>query len=111
MLKKTRARLASSPHRSKLKIIQHDLTLRWPFPDASVDLVFGDLVLEHLEKVEPFYAQAANIIKQGGTLFICEYHPYRQYKVVLRRFTLERFPLIAFLLRVERPSTSPPMEA
>ena len=36
------------------------------------------LVLEHVEKLELFFAEAARTLSTGGELFICELHPMRQ---------------------------------
>jgi SAM-dependent methyltransferase len=39
---------------------------RWPLEDASVDLAFADLVLEHLDDPLTFFREAARVIKPGG---------------------------------------------
>jgi malonyl-CoA O-methyltransferase len=36
------------------------------------------LILEHVELLEPFFAEAARALNAGGELFICELHPMRQ---------------------------------
>lgn len=56
----------------------HDIGDRWPLEDRSADVVFGDLVLEHLENLEPFFAEARRVLKPEGLLFICELHPVKQ---------------------------------
>jgi ubiquinone/menaquinone biosynthesis C-methylase UbiE len=74
MLQKARARLRSS----RVQLIRHDIRLSWPVADASVDLVIVILVLEHIEKVETVFAEAARALRAGGGLFLCELHPMRQ---------------------------------
>ncbi|MBI5060663.1 class I SAM-dependent methyltransferase [candidate division KSB1 bacterium] len=43
-----------------------DVTKRLPFTDHSVDAVVSRSVLEHLEDVERFCAEAARVLKPGG---------------------------------------------
>ena len=43
-----------------------DVTKRLPFADHSVDAVVSRSVLEHLEDVERFCAEAARVLKPGG---------------------------------------------
>jgi malonyl-CoA O-methyltransferase len=62
----------------RVRFIQHDVRARWPLADASADLVIAMLILEHVEMLEPFFAQAARTLNVGGELFICELHPMRQ---------------------------------
>jgi malonyl-CoA O-methyltransferase len=50
----------------------------WPVAKASVDLVIVMLVLEHIEKVETVFTEAARTTRTGGELFLCELHPMRQ---------------------------------
>jgi len=74
MLRRARARLQSND----VRFIQHDIRYNWPTADASADLVIAMLVLEHIEQVEPVFAEAARTLRLGGELFICELHPMRQ---------------------------------
>jgi len=56
-----------------------DLTAPWPRADASADLIVGNLVLEHIADLGHIFAEAARCLLPGGTLFISELHPFRQY--------------------------------
>ena len=56
-----------------------DLTARWPRADASADLIVGNLVLEHIADLDHIFAETARCLAPGGTLFISELHPFRQY--------------------------------
>lgn len=59
--------------------VQADLGKPWPQLDKSHDLAVCNLVLEHLENLDPVFAQTAGILIPGGTFFISELHPFRQY--------------------------------
>ena len=74
MLAKARARVASAC----VRFLRHDIRQRLPVADASVDLAVVNLVLEHVERLEPVFAEAARALRPGGTLFVCELHPFRQ---------------------------------
>jgi malonyl-CoA O-methyltransferase len=36
------------------------------------------LILEHVEKLEPVFAEAARVLNTGAQFFLCELHPMRQ---------------------------------
>lgn len=46
-----------------------------PLPAASCDVVLVVLVLEHLADVAPMLAEAARVLRQGGTLRLVDIHP------------------------------------
>jgi len=58
--------------------LQHDVRAKWPVADASADVVIVMLVLEHIEHLEPVFAEAARTLRASGEMFICELHPTRQ---------------------------------
>lgn len=62
----------------KVRFLECDITKEWPLDRESVDFIFGDLVLEHIEDMQPFFDQVIKTLKPGGTLFICELHPIKQ---------------------------------
>jgi ubiquinone/menaquinone biosynthesis C-methylase UbiE len=43
---------------------------RWPVDDATIDLALADFVVEHVADPDSFFAEAARVIKPGGTLCI-----------------------------------------
>jgi ubiquinone/menaquinone biosynthesis C-methylase UbiE len=57
-----------------------DLTRPWPWEAGSFDLVTCNLVLEHIEDISFVFGQAARVLKEGGSFFVCELHPFRQYQ-------------------------------
>ncbi len=58
--------------------VEHDICDRWPVDDASMDVVLGNLVLEHVEDLQPVFAECARVLRKGGKLFLSELHPVRQ---------------------------------
>jgi ubiquinone/menaquinone biosynthesis C-methylase UbiE len=74
MLRRARERVDDP----RVRFIQHDVRSSWPLADASADLVIAMLILEHVEMLEPFFAEACRALNVGGGLFICELHPTRQ---------------------------------
>lgn len=66
---------------------QQDLRERWNVTDTSIDVVLGNLVLEHVEELAPIFANAARVLRPGGVLYLCELHPYRQLRGSQAHFT------------------------
>jgi len=62
------------------RFVEHDITRPWPVDAESVDVVVGNLVLEHVRELAPVLAEAARVLRAGGQLFFCELHPYRQLR-------------------------------
>lgn len=74
MLARAQERVAAS----HVRFAEHDIRRPWPLPDASADVVIGNLVLEHVASLAGVYAEAARVLRPGGVLFLCELHPERQ---------------------------------
>lgn len=72
------------PH---VRFVQHDVREPWPIDNNSIDVVIGNLVLEHIEQLAPVYAEAARVLQDGGQLFLCELHPFRQWRGGQAHFT------------------------
>jgi ubiquinone/menaquinone biosynthesis C-methylase UbiE len=100
MLARARARVAAR----RVHFLQHDVRAKWPLPDASADVIIAMLILEHVEHLEPFFAEAARTLSANGELFICELHPTRQLMGKQAQFTSaktgERTRVTAFLHNV-----------
>ena len=73
--------------RPTVRFVRHDVTTAWPVDAATVDVVAGNLVLEHVRELAPVYAEAARVLRPGGQLFVCELHPYRQRRGGQAHFT------------------------
>lgn len=76
MLARARDRITAQ----NVKFVAHDVRNTWPIETATVDVVVGNLVLEHVEKLAPVFAEAARVLTPGGHFFLCELHPYRQLR-------------------------------
>jgi malonyl-CoA O-methyltransferase len=81
------ARARERVHAPHVRFARHDVREPWPSADASADVVVGNLVLEHVADLAPIYAEAARVLRPGGRLFLCELHPYRQWRGGQARFT------------------------
>ena len=83
-----------------VRFVEHDITRPWPVDPASMDVVVGNLVLEHVRDLRPVYTEAARVLRAGGQLFICELHPYRQLRGSQAHFedseTEQIIPVTAF---------------
>ena len=82
MLERARARVPAG-----VSFVRHDLRLAWPVPDESIDVVVGNLVLEHVSDLGFIDAQAARVLRPGGQLWCCELHPERQRRGGQAHFT------------------------
>ena len=76
MLARARARVTAH----NVEFITHDLRNAWPVRRETVDVVIGNLVLEHIEDLAAIFAEAARVVTPGGQVFLCELHPYRQLR-------------------------------
>jgi ubiquinone/menaquinone biosynthesis C-methylase UbiE len=84
----------------RVRFVEHDITRPWPVEPSSIDVVIGNLVLEHVRELGPIYAEAARVLRPGGALFLCELHPYRQLRGGQAHFedeeTNETIPVTAY---------------
>ncbi len=76
MLQQAKAKIDS---RNVLFVVA-DLTKSWPCKTESFELIVCNLVLEHVEDLAPIFAQASQVLAEGGLFFISELHPFRQYQ-------------------------------
>ncbi|HEY9229734.1 MAG TPA: class I SAM-dependent methyltransferase, partial [Gemmatimonadaceae bacterium] len=64
MLDVARRRVAGD----NVHFVRQDVRTRWSAEDASFDVVIGNLILEHVDNVSFVFAEAARVIRPGGTL-------------------------------------------
>jgi malonyl-CoA O-methyltransferase len=76
MIALAQARVADVP--MPVSFVRHDVREPWPIPSESVDVVVGNLVLEHVRDVAAVFREAARALRSGGVAFFCELHPERQ---------------------------------
>ena len=57
--------------------------------DTCADVVVGNLVLEHIERLERVFCEARRVLRRDGILYVCELHPYRQLLGTIARFERE----------------------
>jgi len=82
MLSKARAKISSD----RVRFQQADLTKPWDFVKEKVDLITCSLILEHIENLSFIFGQASNVQHDGGYVYLCELHPYKQYAGSKARF-------------------------
>lgn len=63
-----------------VRFLEHDIRERLPVDSGSVDVVVGNLVLEHVDQLAPVFAEVARVLVPRGQMFFCELHPYRQLR-------------------------------
>ena len=83
MLARARARVTAS----HVQFVSHDVRERWPVADASVDVVIGNLVLEHVADVAAVFREAYRVLRADGVCYVAELHPYRQWRGGQAHFT------------------------
>ncbi len=83
MLTAARARVSAS----HVSFVQHDLLTPWPVADGTMDLVVGNLVLEHIRDLSPVFRECARVLRRGGKLYLSELHPARQLRGAQAHFT------------------------
>jgi ubiquinone/menaquinone biosynthesis C-methylase UbiE len=86
MLKRARERVRDP----RVRFVQQDVRDTWSLRNATADIVIIMLVLEHIEHLEPIFAEAARTLKTGGEVVIFELHPARQLMGKQARFTNTR---------------------
>jgi malonyl-CoA O-methyltransferase len=83
MLARARQRVVAS----HVRFVRCDIRQGWPLGSHVVDLVVGNLVLEHVIVLGPVFAEAHRVLRPGGRLFLSELHPARQDRGGQGRFT------------------------
>lgn len=70
-----------------VRFLQHDLHQPLPLPAARFDLAVSGLVLEHLQRLDTFYAEAHRVLKPGGRAVVSAMHPAMFLRGSQARFT------------------------
>lgn len=56
-----------------------DITKTWDWTSDKFDLITCNLILEHIKDLEFIFNQAFSKLESGGSFFISELHPFKQY--------------------------------
>jgi 2-polyprenyl-3-methyl-5-hydroxy-6-metoxy-1,4-benzoquinol methylase len=81
MLSKARSKVQSE----RVSFLRADF-MKYNFVAGPFDLVVFSLVLEHIEDLNFVFKHVSELVKPGGTVYIGELHPSRQYKGVKASF-------------------------
>jgi malonyl-CoA O-methyltransferase len=82
MLAKARAKVSAE----NVTFTQTDLMQTWPVDDDSAEFVTCNLVLEHIDDLDFIFAEADRVLSIGGSFYISELHPFRQYQGTVANF-------------------------
>jgi len=82
MLEEARRKAAGT-----VRFLAHDLHLPLPFADGTFDRMVSGLVLEHLQGLDAFFAEARRVLRPGGLAVFSAMHPAMFLKGVQARFT------------------------
>jgi len=74
------------PGAEAIRFVVHDLHQPLPFA-AEFDLVVSGLVLEHLQTLDDFFAEACRVLKPGGRAVVSAMHPAMFLRGSRARFT------------------------
>jgi ubiquinone/menaquinone biosynthesis C-methylase UbiE len=83
------ARAKRRVRRRNVRFVRCDLREPWPVADASIDVVIGNLVLEHIRDVDHVFAESARVLHANGVAYFAELHPARQERGSQAQFTDE----------------------
>jgi malonyl-CoA O-methyltransferase len=82
MLARARAKIQLS----NVSFSVSDISQPWPCADLSIELISCSLVLEHIQDLSFIFSEAIRVLAKGGRFFICELHPFRQYRGIQANF-------------------------
>ncbi|HVJ79773.1 MAG TPA: methyltransferase domain-containing protein [Planctomycetia bacterium] len=81
------AEARQKPGAERIRFVVHDLHRPLPFACEAFDVVVSGLVLEHLQELEPFFAEAHRMLRPGGRAAISAMHPAMFLRGSQARFT------------------------
>ena len=80
------AKAKSKINSNNVVFIQADIRDKWNFTSEQYDLVSFSLVLEHIENLDHIFREASRALLPGGSVYLGELHPYKQYAGTKARF-------------------------
>ncbi|MGI9430406.1 MAG: class I SAM-dependent methyltransferase [Bythopirellula sp.] len=81
------AEAQSKPGAHGVKFLQHDLHKPLPFAAQAFDTIVSGLVLEHLNDLASFFADARRVLKPAGRAVVSAMHPAMFLRGSQARFT------------------------
>jgi ubiquinone/menaquinone biosynthesis C-methylase UbiE len=63
-----------------ITFVESDIRQPLPIESASADVLVSNLVLEHIEDLQPVFDEAHRVLKADGIWHLSEYHPFRQMR-------------------------------
>jgi malonyl-CoA O-methyltransferase len=77
----------SKPGAEAVRFVVHDLHEPLPFAAGTFDALVSGLVLEHLRKLPPFFAEAHRVLKPQGLAVVSAMHPAMFLRGAQARFS------------------------
>lgn len=78
-----------------VSFITADITQKWDFAVEPFDLITFSLVLEHIEDLNEIFKKANTALIVGGTVYVGELHPFKQYTGSKARIESKEETLVA----------------
>lgn len=88
-----------NPVIDEFRLIEDD---RWPLDDGSVDLVYSDWTLEHVEDPDRFVSELTRVLRPGGAFVARTVSRYSPLSLVARVVPNERHPAVLRRLQPNR---------
>jgi malonyl-CoA O-methyltransferase len=80
------ARARAKPGADRVRFLRRAIDRRLPFADESFDRVLCCLVLEHIRRLGPFFAELARVCRRDGRVVVSAMHPSMWLKGDSARF-------------------------
>lgn len=74
------------PGADRIRFMTHDLGRPLPLEDEAFDRVVSCLVLEHIQRLDPFFAEMRRVCRAKGAVIVTAMHPAMMLRGVQARF-------------------------
>ena len=79
-------RALGKPGAERIRFVKHDLRQPLPFEPRSFDRVTSFLAIEHVEALEPLFAEVRRVTRPGGLVVVSMMHPAMMLLGIEARF-------------------------